>query len=209
MPTGYTADVCDGKVTDFPTFALKCARAFGALIMLRDEPMDAPIPDKLADGNLNYERKSVIDAEKALADWVQYPLERRIEIVREERKGDVRGVENYAVHCLAENNRIYTMLAKVRVWTPPTPEHESMKKFMIEQLTTSLHDEDYVKRRVHDAQTAAADEQDIKDAVDRRTTVLEGFVMRAKRMLAEAEARNAGRQGWIDALRDSLKQVPV
>ncbi len=26
MPTGYTAEVSDGKVTDFATFALGCAR---------------------------------------------------------------------------------------------------------------------------------------------------------------------------------------
>lgn len=37
MPTGYTAGVADGKVTDFRTFALQCARQFGACIMQRDE----------------------------------------------------------------------------------------------------------------------------------------------------------------------------
>src|SRR5690348_5408929 len=38
MPTGYTAEVAEGKVTDFRTFALRCARAFGATIMQRDDP---------------------------------------------------------------------------------------------------------------------------------------------------------------------------
>src|SRR5438309_7441629 len=46
MPTGYTADVGNGKVTDFATFALTCARGFGALITMRDDPMDAEIPDE-------------------------------------------------------------------------------------------------------------------------------------------------------------------
>lgn len=30
MPTGYTFEVCEGKMTDFSAFALQCARAFGA-----------------------------------------------------------------------------------------------------------------------------------------------------------------------------------
>lgn len=46
MPTGYTAAVEDGTITEFDDFAWQCARAFGALIMMRDDPMSAPIPQK-------------------------------------------------------------------------------------------------------------------------------------------------------------------
>jgi len=46
MPTGYTAGVQDGKITEFSDFALNCARAFGALITMRDDPQDTPIPEK-------------------------------------------------------------------------------------------------------------------------------------------------------------------
>ena len=45
MPTGYTADLYDGKDVSFEDFTLNCARAFGALVSLRDEP-DAEIPDE-------------------------------------------------------------------------------------------------------------------------------------------------------------------
>ena len=44
MPTGYTATLME-KGQDFPDFVLLCARAMGATIMLRDEPLDAPIPE--------------------------------------------------------------------------------------------------------------------------------------------------------------------
>jgi hypothetical protein len=40
MPTGYTAGVADGTITEFREYALLCARAFGACIMLRDEPVE-------------------------------------------------------------------------------------------------------------------------------------------------------------------------
>ena len=45
MPTGYTAGVATGEIKDFKTYALQCARAFGACIMLRDEPMSDEIPE--------------------------------------------------------------------------------------------------------------------------------------------------------------------
>ena len=35
MPTGYTAAVCSGEITEIKDFALSCARAFGALITMR------------------------------------------------------------------------------------------------------------------------------------------------------------------------------
>lgn len=42
MPTGYTADIAKG--ISFERFALECARAFGATILMRDEPAGTEIP---------------------------------------------------------------------------------------------------------------------------------------------------------------------
>ena len=46
MPTGYTMILTEEKEIDFKEFALRCARNFGALIMMRDEPMDKEIPEE-------------------------------------------------------------------------------------------------------------------------------------------------------------------
>lgn len=40
MPTGYTAGILDGTINDFPQFAKLWMRAFGATVMMRDEPLD-------------------------------------------------------------------------------------------------------------------------------------------------------------------------
>jgi len=47
MPTGYTLDLYDGKNITFKEFVMKCAGAFGALISMKDESLDAPIPEHL------------------------------------------------------------------------------------------------------------------------------------------------------------------
>lgn len=44
MPSGYTSDIYEGKDISGKDFILKCARAFGATIMMRDEPLDKEIP---------------------------------------------------------------------------------------------------------------------------------------------------------------------
>ena len=64
MPTGYTASVADGRVTEFAPFALQCARAMGALIMMRDEPHDAPIPERFEASD--YYSKSLAEARERL-----------------------------------------------------------------------------------------------------------------------------------------------
>lgn len=46
MPTGYTDAIKDG--ISFNQFILSCARAFGALITMRDEP--SSVPEGLARG---------------------------------------------------------------------------------------------------------------------------------------------------------------
>lgn len=43
MPTAYTANISKGIT--FKEYALLCARNFGATITMRDEPLDAEIPE--------------------------------------------------------------------------------------------------------------------------------------------------------------------
>jgi len=46
MPTAYTSFVADNENFTFPEFAMLCAREFGALISMRDEPLDTPVPER-------------------------------------------------------------------------------------------------------------------------------------------------------------------
>ncbi len=63
MPTGYTADIAKGIT--FQQYAWSCARAFGALVMMRDEPSDAPIPEAFTPSD--YHVKALAEARAKLA----------------------------------------------------------------------------------------------------------------------------------------------
>ena len=77
MPTGYTADVADGKITEFTEYALQCARAFGACIMLRDDPVSSEIPEFEPS---DYSAKELAEAEKDLSQFLAMNESQRREL---------------------------------------------------------------------------------------------------------------------------------
>lgn len=56
MPTGYTADVLDGSITELAPFVMQLARGMGALITMRDMPSNAPIPERFEPSQYNADR---------------------------------------------------------------------------------------------------------------------------------------------------------
>lgn len=135
MPTGYTAGVQDGTVTDFNRFALQCARAFGACIMQRDDDPDEP--PKKQEVYSYYQEKY----EETLKKYEEFKCLSDDEISKTEREKIEKDLE-HARQRVEERNiqeaRYFKMLTAVKAWNPPTEEHEGLKKFMIEQLRDSI-----------------------------------------------------------------------
>lgn len=135
MPTGYTCDVQNGKITEFKDFALKCARAFGANIMMRDDPMDAPIKEYEPS---SYHKEALEKAEKRLPEVQEMsPQECEEQAEKEYTEAKERN-EKYISEANEQRERYEQMLEKVRSWIPPTSEHQGLKEFMIKQLTDSI-----------------------------------------------------------------------
>lgn len=136
MPTGYTADVADGKVSDFPAFALRCARNFGALIMMRDDPMDAPIPDEFNGGS--YHEEALDRARQGLAELADITDEQCQSRADSEYADALLANAKTRAKYAEQRARYEAMLANVRAWVPPTKDHVGLKDFMIQQLEESI-----------------------------------------------------------------------
>lgn len=132
MPTGYTADVAEGKVTSFRVFALRCARAFGAAIMQRDDPMDAPPRlREISDYTIRY----VAEREATVAKLNAMTVEEANDAAAL-AYGDALKAHRASVQCDTDTrNRYNAMLAEVVAWNPPSADHQELKDFMIQQLT--------------------------------------------------------------------------
>lgn len=199
MPTGYTADVVDGKITDFKTFALRCARNFGALVMMRDENMDAPIPEAFETGD--YHLKAIKEAEAEIVRIMALsPEECDVEQRAQWRKA-MDAHHEHVEKCQVVKGRLLAMRSQVADWAPPTSDHQGMKDFMIQQLDETLRYDGspgnyYLEKAVL-----------VTGATWRKLRLkeLDETIASNKKYHQEDVERTNMRNKWIADLRESLK----
>lgn len=195
MPTGYTAAVKDGAVTALPEFAMGCARAFGALIMMRDEPADAPIPEfQPSDFNAKA-LEAAIARQAALKEMDPSACE---EAALKAYNAQCTSRASEIRERTADRERYESMLEQVKGWEPPTNDHQRFKAFMVEQLQESIKfdcGEYPMSELVHltGAQWLAGELQHAQRDIDYH-----------KKAHAEEVERTNGRNAWVKALRESL-----
>lgn len=138
MATCYTCDVQSGKVTSLREFALGCARAMGANILMRDEPAGAVIKECKP---ITYYRDAFQKAKADLRAAENMTLKEAAQLVAEKEEERRRELSS-AVRGHDETRARYeAMLRKVEAWKPPTVDHDGLKRFMIQQLKESIdHD---------------------------------------------------------------------
>ena len=198
MPTGYTAAIKDGIT--FEQFVWGCARGMGALVMMRDEPSNAPIPERF-EPQTAYHDSALAEAEKQLA-WL-----RQMPAAEAQREAD----RDFATQTAQQaemiqksvdlRNKYHAILAQVIAWTPPTPDHIGMKTFMTEQLTESIKwdcNEDYYREHPAVRLTGA-------EWVAARISKFERDVAYHTEQRAAEVERTEQRNNWLSALRGSLE----
>ena len=194
MPTGYTADIYNGKDVSFNDFALKCARAFGACIEQRDDdPNDKPkLIEKTKD---SYNIKRLEEAKK----WKK-PTKAEFDVY-------VKLQTAYYNEKIDKQNKLKAsyqkMLDKANAWTPPTKEHEGLKKFMIEQLNSSIEFDcgfEYYQRELNNIKQLTYN-QYVKNMRASNKRDIEYHTNELKKDNERTDNRNA----WISALYKSLE----
>lgn len=135
MPTYYTAPVADGTVNHLKPFALSCARQFGALIMMRDDPGDAPVTDA-AFNPTDYHTKAIAAAEATLLKVGTMTDAECAAAAEQDHLESVASFEKYRTENAEKRERYGAMLRQVYAWQAPAV-HASLKDFMIQQLRDS------------------------------------------------------------------------
>jgi hypothetical protein len=194
MPSGYTAEIEKG--ISFERFALNCSRAFGALISMRDDPMDTPIPDKIEPSDYHFK-----EWQRARKD---YELAKKITLknAKELAKNDYENAVKYNKKSIAEKNALKIkyeqMLSKVMKWVPPSKDHVAFKDFMIDQIKKSI-DWDCDTKYNKDPVLKSAKEW-LKEKIERNKNDIEYHFKNHKEELE----RCANRTKWIQDLKNSL-----
>lgn len=196
--TGLTSLVAENDNVTLEQFAMRCARHFGALIVMRDEPMDAPIPERFEVDEYyrtDYEREKA-EYENFIANPpTDEELEKKYnEYVAEETENAKQ--ENEERRIIRE--RYESMLAKVRKWQPPTEEHFGLKELMEQQLTESMEwDCKEYEPHIMTKEIFLSNSKDAKYLKE----CMETCKKRWERAIEAVNSRNK----WLKELRESLK----
>lgn len=134
MPTGYTADIAKGIT--FPQFVWNCARAFGALITMRDEPASAPVPEQFEPDT--YHRQQLRLDEAEIDRLRALTVEQAEQAAADEFEAESASVAKRLGEYRDLRAKYEEMIAAVSAWVPPTTEHQGLRTFMLEQLAQSL-----------------------------------------------------------------------
>lgn len=197
MPTGYTSRIADG--IEFKDFVMQCARAFGALVTMRDDPFDAPVPDEFKPSS--YE-KSMIDRNIDRKLQLQTMTDEEAEIesqkqYEKEKASNQKYIDDHKILKL----KYELMLEKVRAWTPPTKDHEELKRFMTEQIQSSIRGDCDISywegKTIYKMSGKDWRERELNEAVEN--------IAYYNKKYAEELERCKQRTAWVRALKESLK----
>jgi hypothetical protein len=169
---------------------------------MRDDPWDASLRFRSpVDTSASYQQKHLESSKELLARLEAATPEERLAIGVADRADSIERYKGYVEKQKRENKIFNEMLAQVNAWTPPTPDHAELKKFMTEQLETSLHDTTYYERQVMEAE-----ERDPADYYEDEVSACKREIEYYKKQIDEKLNRKKTFDAdlWIASLCDSL-----
>lgn len=134
MPTGYTAKIADG--ISFEEFLLSCAKAFGACVTMRDDDLNTPIPEEFRPSD--YHKKEIAIVKCKLKRLETLKVSDIEKLAEKQYQDEIKLNKKMISEANSLRKKYEAMLEKVNSWVPPTPEHENLKNFMIQQITESI-----------------------------------------------------------------------
>ena len=199
MSTGYTSYIGDG--CDFKTFAMQCARAFGACIDMRDESSSTPIPESFKPSNYHLEKKHA--AEQKLRKFKSFKKEDWEKLAKKTFEEEFARNQKYIDQAKTLLTKYKNMLEKVRAWSPPTEEHQNLKRFMIEQIEGSIEFDCNTKSWEFTLKNIVLHEwQNFKE--EQLARVFRDIAYHDEEYKKEVERARKNSE-WVNALRESLK----
>jgi hypothetical protein len=195
MPTGYTAQIEEGIT--FSRFAMLCARAFGASIDMRDEPLSKEIPIELIPSD--HHQKALDKAIAELESLNKISIGEATLLAMAEFDHVVKCNQEYQNTRASLKGKYQAILTQVRAWNPPTSEHEELQKFMENQILESI------KFDCGEYTEGTPVSMSGSEWIERKKNKILHDLCYHQKEYKEECRRVAGRNLWLKQLRESLK----
>jgi hypothetical protein len=199
MSSGYTEKIKEG--ISFNNFAMLCARAFGACVEMREDPLSAEIPQEFKPSTWHYD--SLQKAKQKLQEVRKITLTQAAEKAETEYKQRVKELTKRTEEMVVLFDKYNDMLSKIDAWKPPTKDHIELKNFMRNQITDSMKfdcDVEYYRKEIKDLVKLSGLEWK-KEQIQGCKQDIAYHTKNWKRDVTLAK----GRTKWVKALRRSLK----
>ena len=196
MATGYTAAIKDG--ISFEEFTMSCARAFGALVTMRDDPQGAEIPKFEVS---TYHQDRLIEGKAEILSVGHMSSIQRQQAADQSYIDACAVNQNLIDECVSLRKSYEAMLKLVVAWHPPTDAHAGLKKFMVEQIEQSIE---------HDCDVSYWQERELvhlsgKAWASKQLASLRKSIEYHKKKHDEEVERVNERNKWVRELRGSLE----
>lgn len=204
MPTGYTAYIEDGDITTGKEFLKLCTRAFGIAIDLKDEPLSVPTPTHFEPDTYYKERyEKALEKLNKVNNLTFDEAKIQMKAAYERRISDYKSCAEKEV---AMNQKYAKVRKEVEEWIPPSEEHQSLKKFALEQIDMCITKQKYIDEYLEKSKEAFDDsdeavEKYISDNIQYCREALDKAYKSWKEELERTEKKNI----WIRKFLESIK----
>lgn len=205
MPTGYTSYIKDGKITSGKEFLKLCTRAFGIAVDLKDESLDVPTPNHF-EPHPYYEKAykdSLVSREKAYSMTLEEVKEDIISKYNDNKGRAEKILEEYK----DEDKKYLKVREEVEKWIPPTPEHENLKKFCLEQIDVSLNTDLYEWCEEDINKELDTSDDTVRKYIDNLKDYADEKLKRAYKNWQEELRRVEEKNLWMKQFLDSLENM--
>ena len=204
MPTGYTAYIEDGDITTGKEFLKLCTRAFGIAIDLKDEPLSVPTPTHFEPDTYYKERY-----EKALEDFNEANnltfdnAKIQMKAAYEKRISDYK---SFAEKESLMNEKYAKVRKEVEEWIPPTEEHQSLKKFALEQIDMCITKQEYIDEYLEKSKEVFDDSNEaVEKYISDNIQYCKDSLDRAYKSWKEELERTEKKNIWIKKFLESIR----
>jgi hypothetical protein len=193
MPTGYTAPVADGTLTDLRDFVVRCAHAFfpddGSGL---GSPLSIQVADRSGyhDDQLRRLRHELGTLREMSREEVDEAWKKEVESERESHRKFQEKLD-------LENARIQKMTDEVEAWEPPLYDMKKLKYFMLDQLRLSVHSPYYFPDNKKD--------QDSVRWYEDRVERLQKDIAYHGEAIAKSQIEAQWRNSWIESIETTFQ----
>lgn len=202
MPTAFTAMIGEENAT-FNEFVWACARGFGALLCMRDDRGDSPIPLKLESNG--YYESALQNAKTELEELQAKPDSYFESLSVKEAVDSPLELQHRELKRQELLKKYESALKDVVEWQVPSQEHVKLKEFMLNQLKESITYDCVLQRVKSKDEPVTLSASDIKAM---RVKSARSSVQYYERLVKENVESIDGCNLWLKGLQDSVGLPP-